>query len=141
MNVAVFGNCNGQGGAQTAFRRLVDFLMMEGHQVCTIAIGGPDASLSGKDSFHLRIDATAPHLKMYRVLEAIVENRRHKIDRFVSVGLARTSSIIARLLPRTTFRLCQDFISGRALADPLLASSNWGFDALAVQSPSMMKPL
>jgi len=139
MEIIVFGNAIGQGGAQTAFRRLVDFLIAEGHSVGAIAIAQEaDPPFLCAPSFYDRIDGSKLFQKVRQLSRSAIRSRGHKPGIFISVGLAKASSMIARFLPRRTFRVCQDFISDRALADPLLACSNRAFDAIAVQSPSMI---
>lgn len=144
MNILVFGNGSGYGGAQTAFRRLVDFLLADGHAVgviCLLSVG-EEFPAGVKTPFASRIGNEAPRLrKLIETLRAARRARRHAPDLFITVGLAKSANLIARFLPRRTFRVCQDFISGRSANDSLLVSSTRAFDALAVQAPSMVGAL
>ena len=145
MNLVVFGNACGFGGAQTAFRRLVEFFISEGHSVGVIGVVEEKDVLPGNNqaTFSKRIDfSTDSRVKKFRqTFGAAVSARRHSPGLFVSVGLARSASVIARFLPGQTFRVAQDFICGRGVNDPLLLTTNRAFDALAVQAPSMVGAL
>ena len=145
MKIVVFGNCSGFGGAQTAFRRLVEFLVEDRHLVGVIGLSDREDNLpmSERTAFGVRVapGKTSPLRKLTQVLRATAATRRHGPEIFVAVGLAHSAAFIARRLPRKTFRICQDFIFGRQTSDPLLLSANRAFDALAVQSPSMVEAL
>jgi glycosyltransferase involved in cell wall biosynthesis len=145
MNIVVFGNGTGFGGAQTAFRRLVDFLISEGHSVGIVSLSGKHEEFFGNSSaaFQSRIDypEDSRARKVAQTLRAAMRARRHRPELFIAVGLAKSANMVARLFPKTTFRVCQDFIFGRHRDDPLLRSADRSFDALAVQSPSMVGAL
>lgn len=145
MRIVVFGNCSGFGGAQTAFRRLVEFLIEDRHLVGVIGLGdkADQLPMAERAVFATRIgsQAASPVRKLGQTLRAALRARRHRPEIFIAVGLANSAAVIARVLPRRTFRVCQDFIFGRRTNDPLLVSANRTFDALAVQSPSMLNAL
>lgn len=145
MNVVVFGNSCGFGGAQTAFRQLVEFFLREKYNVGTLGLVGPNDSLpgAGRAAFSVRIDdgSEIGYIKGRQILAAALAARRHKPAMFVSVGLARSSCMLARLMPSSTFRVAQDFIYGRNASDRLLTVTSRAFDALAVQAPSMIGAL
>jgi glycosyltransferase involved in cell wall biosynthesis len=67
--------------------------------------------------------------------------RRFAPDVFVCVGLGKTANFIARALPFSTFTIAQDFIHGRFANDPLLESAANAFDAIGVQTPTMVTAL
>ena len=137
MKIVVFGNSCGYGGAQTAFRRLIDFLASEGHALGIIGLVGhqdrlPERSDTG---FSVRLDdSTSQIRKFHQLLCAVQRARRFAPVLFVGVGLAKSANFIGRCLSRNTFRLAQDIIFGRNLNDPLLASLKH-LNALAVQAP------
>jgi glycosyltransferase involved in cell wall biosynthesis len=145
MKVVVFGNCSGLGGAQTSFRRLVDFFVAAGHGVGVIGLthSAAELPLRGKTAFAVRVNEgnASPVRKVAQTLRAAARARYYEPEIFVAVGLAKSASIIAQLLASRTFRICQDFIYGRKIDDPLLRSCLRGFDALAVQAPSMVSAL
>lgn len=141
MKVVVFGNAMGLGGAQTAFRRFTDFLVSEGHETGVVGLVGPEDQLPGHGNslFEARIENTSPSVarKLWQTVRAGGAARGYQPHFFISVGLANSASMIARMLPRRTFRVCQDFIYGRSIVDRQLVSGTRGFHALAVQAPSM----
>jgi glycosyltransferase involved in cell wall biosynthesis len=147
MNIVVFGNATGWGGAQTAFRRLVDFLAADGHSVGIIGLVKAEDKLptSGgrRPAFALRIEnQMGSHVKkLAQTLWAGLRARQFRPHFFVSIGLMKSSALIARMLPEETFCIGQEFICGRDINDPLMKSAVRSFDALAVQSPSMIDVL
>jgi len=144
MKIVVFGNGCGFGGAQTAFRRLVDFFANEGHSVGVIGLVRKDDVLPVKDKavFAMRLNNDSWRIiKLNQILRATQRARGFKPDLFVAVGLAKSADLIARYLPEESFRIAQDFIFGRSPDDPLLKPLRYRFHALAVQAPSMMAPL
>jgi glycosyltransferase involved in cell wall biosynthesis len=147
MNIVAFGNATGFGGAQTAFRRLVDFLVGDGHSLGIIGLVGPEDKLpvtgSRPPEFALRIENQPgkPQKKLAQTLWAGWRARQYRPRCFISVGLAQSSALIARILPAGTFCIGQEFISGRHLNEPVMKSAVRSFDALAVQTPSMIGAL
>jgi len=144
MKIVVFGNGCGFGGAQTAFRRLVDFFASEGHSIGVIGVVRKDDVLPSHDkaAFAVRLNNDSWRIiKLNQTLHAAERARRFAPDLFVTVGLAKSAVLIARYLPRQTFRLAQDFIFGRSLDDPLFKPLRHTFHALAVQASSMIAPL
>ena len=144
MKIVVFGNNSGFGGAQTAFRQLVKFLVTEGHSVGVIALANGKEGTTGfsQTAFQAKIEDNGLHIcKLAQVIRASLVARRFSPEIFITVGLAQSAALIARLLPQKTFCICQDFIYGRSVSDPLLKASAPVFDALAVQAPSMVAPL
>jgi glycosyltransferase involved in cell wall biosynthesis len=149
MKMLIIGNANGLGGAQTAFRKLVEFALNENDvEAGVISINDkPDWPVHWNciatrwrlpftsDSFAAKIG------KSTRLLQIAVAARRFAPDVFVTVGLAQSANLIARFLPQATFKFGQDFIHGRAADEPLLAASATAFDAIAVQAPSMVEAL
>ena len=140
----LLGNCNGFGGAQTAFRRLADFLVTAGHETAIIGICEKRTDLG-------KVSASGPHCQLspislnlpnrcQRVWEFLLAARTAKAfrpDMFITVGLTRSGGRIAQCFDRKTFKVCQDFIYGRSVDDPLLKQSCACFDSLVVQTPAM----
>jgi len=138
------GNAEGLGGAQTAFRKLVDFLTKEGHEVGAIAIA--DSNEGPETHLPLLFNKRVPHSKSLftkpiALWSAAKAAQRSVPKVFIAVGPAKSASLISKSLPRSTYKVCQDFIYGRNAADPLLRDSIEAFDAIAVQAPSMLAPL
>ena len=144
MKIVVFGNGSGFGGAQTAFRRLVDFLTSDGHEVGVIGLvrKGDVLPATGKTTFGLRVNYEGWSIsRLIQTLRAARVARRFAPDLFVTVGLAKSAELIARHLSKLAYRIAQDFIFGRTPNDPLLSRLPYTFDALAVQAPSMIDEL
>lgn len=149
MKILIIGNANGLGGAQTAFRKLVDFALNEkGVEVGVISITDqPDVPAQwnhltmqrrlpfASDSFPAKIG------KQSHLLRIAMAARQFAPDVFITVGLAQSANMIARFLPQKTFTVAQDFICGRPADDPLLVASAAAFDAIAVQAPAMVDAL
>jgi glycosyltransferase involved in cell wall biosynthesis len=146
MKILVLGNCVGLGGAQTAFRNFVKFLLRDGVEVAVIAICNGDTGLSTGDA-HLWTLAQSGTTwrsrlaKAFHVGRAAWLARSFAPDVFVSVGLARTANVIARALGSSCYTIAQDFIFGRSVDDPLLKSAASVFRAIGVQAPSMVAAL
>ena len=149
MKVLIMGNSNGLGGAQTAFRKLVDFSLDEsGVEAGVISITDQSDMpahwnrLAAQWQLPFASDSfVAKTGKQARLLQIAVATRRFAPDVFVTVGLAQSANLIARFLPRKTFKVAQDFIHGRAANDPLLTTSAAVFDAIAAQAPAMVDAL
>lgn len=149
MKTLIIGNSNGLGGAQTAFRKLVDFALAEsGYEVGVISITDQFDTPAhwnrcvaqwrlpfAGDSFMAK---AAKRASLFRIAAMA---RSFAPDRFVAVGLAQSANFIARFLSQTTIKVAQDFIYGRAANDPLLTASAAVFDFVAVQAPAMMDAL
>src|SRR5262249_45108307 len=141
MNVLVMGTGNGFGGAQTAFRGLIDFLRSEGHQTGGISISDKDDDVSNAISlaFYRRIDFHTNAWKCARTFMAATAARKFCPNVFIAVGLSQSADLVARLLSSSCYRICQDFIADRSLDDPYFNSSTQHFDAVAHQAPSMTR--
>jgi glycosyltransferase involved in cell wall biosynthesis len=143
MNVLVMGNGNGFGGAQTAFRGLIDFLRSEGCQTGVIWISDEENDIPNDHClvFNRRIEFSNTGVrglwKYARTLAAAVGARRFSPDLFIAVGLSKSADLVAKILPSGCYRICQDFIAGRSFDDPFFVSSTRHFDAVAHQTPSM----
>ena len=134
MKIVVFGNGRGFGGAQQAFRGLIDFLVADGHSVGVIGLVGSNDVLPGNKSLNFASRLNEESWRMVKVAQTLCAARRcrrFKPELFVAVGLAKSAELIARCLPRKTFRIAQDFIFGRSPNDPLLKRLPSAFDALA----------
>jgi glycosyltransferase involved in cell wall biosynthesis len=144
--ILVMGHSDGQGGAQTAFKKLCAFTSSEGHVLKIIVLS--NYSLN-KQAFHRqellgRIAYTGSRLllpvrKILHLLFVAFKALQFKPDIFVSVGLNNSSNMMARILSKECFKVGQDFIAQRSIEDPVWASSRKVMDALVVQAPSMLK--
>ncbi|MEQ1747872.1 MAG: glycosyltransferase [Prosthecobacter sp.] len=147
MRLLIIGNNSGTGGAQTAFRKLCEFLCNEGHEVFVIALQSQNSSFPiSATHTSIKIDAESTSLiakfrKCLKLIGAGRQARRFAPDVFIAVGLAKSASFIASRLSNKTFSVAQDFIHGRLIDDPLLVGTLTSFDALAVQSPAMVPAL
>jgi len=145
MKILVFGNSNGMGGSQTAFRRLIEVLFSMGHELAIIGVGsdGPLIRSEQHPTFSRKIPAD-PKLKWKKLQTTILAGmlgRRFAPNLFISVGLSQAACVIARCLPKSTFCVAQDFIFGRHPDDNILRKCYRSFNALAVQAPSMLDAL
>ena len=152
IRVTVFGNDNGVGGAQTAFRRLVKFLRDEEYYVNAISVGrrDEDADDSEPDSLDGITIATLPTntrsisatiRKLTCCILAALRLRAIKPNFFITVGLSESAGFISSLLPSTTRRIAFDFIADRDMSSRIVKSTLRRFDDIAVQSPSMRTAL
>jgi glycosyltransferase involved in cell wall biosynthesis len=143
MKVLVMGNGEGFGGAQTAYRGLIDFLREEGHQAGGISITSGDDGIPDTDSlaFYHQIGQESNagrRLRKYgRTLLAAIAARKFRPEVFIAVGLSRSADLVAALLTFDCYRICQDFIASRPFEDSYFKSSTRHFDAVAHQAPSM----
>lgn len=139
------GHSDGQGGAQTAFRKLCAFTSSEGYVLKIIVLSNYSLSKQSFKSDQLlgRIAYTGSRLllpirKALHLLFVAFKALQFKPDIFVSVGLNNSSNLMARILGKGCFKVGQDFIAKRSLEDPVWASSRKVMDALVVQAPSML---
>ncbi|MCC8408166.1 glycosyltransferase [Mucilaginibacter sp. UR6-1] len=144
-NVLLMGHVDGLGGAQIAYRELIDFVKAEGHNLRIINItddknGG---RLTDADLVLGRIEHKTPGLvdkvKKYRsLLSAAKQARSFKPDVFVSIGLSNSSNFITRYLSNDCFKIAQDFIANRSKEEEIWNKSRGSFNGIAVQAPSML---
>jgi glycosyltransferase involved in cell wall biosynthesis len=146
MNILVMGNGSGFGGAQTAFRSLIGFLQLEGHRIGSISITdeSEDIPNAGSLALYRRIDFQANTgargiRKCGRTVVAAAAARKFGPNLFIAIGLSHSANLVARFLPSSCYRICQDFVAGRSLDDPYFESSTRYFDAVAHQAPSMTR--
>ena len=148
QKILVFGSGAGLGGAQTAFRELLGFLLSEGHTVGAIAVADSDDGVPRLRNLalHHRVPASRASLRgLARKIRAMMIARNAACsffpDVFISVGLSQTGSFLARQLGYACFSVCQDFIAGRSSTDTALTKALNSFNALVLQSPSMVQNL
>lgn len=141
------GNNSGAGGAQTAFRKLCEFCCSEGHEVSTITLPTMSfswpapATLTSTNRGAESRSSIAMIWKYLKLARASRDAKRFAPDVFIAVGLAKSANFVASHLNKKTYSVSQDFIYGRRIDDPLLVTTLASFDALAVQSPSMIPAL
>jgi len=139
------GHTDGQGGAQTAFKKLCAFTTNEGHLVKIIVLSNNKISKQPFERQELlgRIAYTGSRLfllvkKALDILNVGMKARQFQPDIFVSVGLNNSSNVIARFLGKRCFKLGQDFIAKRTSEDQVWESSHKVMDGLVFQAPSML---
>jgi glycosyltransferase involved in cell wall biosynthesis len=146
VKLLLIGKDTGYGGLQTAFRQLVSFLQEEGHLVGVISITDDDDDKFGG------LDHVALRMTIFRTNKTIADKSKKLIDGvnaarkarnfdaeiLVAIGLSNSANLIARYQRDRTFKLCLDVIADRSDGDPHLKRAARRFDAIAVQSPSMM---
>jgi glycosyltransferase involved in cell wall biosynthesis len=144
--ILLMGHSDGQGGAQTAFKKLCAFTSSEGHVLKIIVLSNHSLSKQSFQSEQLlgRIAYTGSRLllpikKALHLLFVASKALQFKPDIFVSVGLNNSSNLMARILGKDCFKVGQDFIAQRSLEDPVWASSRKVMDGLVVQAPSMLE--
>ena len=143
--ILLMGHSDGQGGAQTAFKKLCAFTSSEGHVLKIIVLSNHSLSKQSFQSDELlgRIAYTGSRLllpirKALDLLFVAIKALQFKPDIFVSVGLNNSSNMVARILGKDCFKVGQDFIAQRSQEDPVWASSRKVMDGLVVQAPSML---
>jgi glycosyltransferase involved in cell wall biosynthesis len=144
--VLVMGHTDGQGGAQTAFRELFNFIRREGYDVKLIALTDNITREQPYDADHLlgRIAHEGKpgilHIrKIFGLAWAAFRARRFKPDIFICVGLNNSSNLIARFAGDQCFKIGQDFIAGRSGEDAIWKSAGKALDGIALQAPSMLE--
>lgn len=144
--ILLMGHSDGQGGAQTAFKKLCEFTLNEGHDVKIIVLSNHELSKQPFKGEYLlgRIAYTGSRLllpirKALDVLKVGIKARLFQPDIFVCVGLNTSSNRIARFLSKRCFKVGQDFIAKRTIEDPIWVSSRKTMDGLVVQAPSMLR--
>lgn len=144
-NILLMGHVDGLGGAQIAYRELIDFVKAEGHNLKTINItDSKDGGHAGDAHLVLgRIQHKTPgvveKVKKYRsLLKAGKQASRFRPDVFVSIGLSNSSNFITRYLNNSCFKIAQDFIANRSKEEEIWNKSRNSFNGIAVQAPSML---
>jgi glycosyltransferase involved in cell wall biosynthesis len=143
--ILLMGHTDGQGGAQTAFKKLCEFTLQEGHDVKIIVLS--DSKLSQqpfqREELLGRIAYTGSRVRLafkktIGVLNVGIKAWRFRPDVFVCVGLNNSSNIVAKFLGKHCFKAGQDFIANRTIDDPTWVTSRKTMDGLVVQAPSML---
>lgn len=139
------GHVDGLGGAQIAYRELIDFVKAEGHNLKVINITDDKNGGRAADASHIlgRIEHKTPGLfdkvKKYRsLLSAAKQAKSFKPDVFVSIGLSNSSNFITHYLNNNCFKIAQDFIANRSQKEEIWNKSRSSFNGIAVQAPSML---
>lgn len=145
QKILIIGHFDGRGGAQTAFRRLHEFIISSGYPADVILI--TDDS-SGKVSCNqqlplVRITHRAHGFRLkifkwFQLFSAGMKARSYKPDVFITVGLSNSANFVAQWLDVHCYKIAQDFIANRDTNDPMWVSSLRVFDGVVVQSPSML---
>lgn len=143
--ILIMGHSTGQGGAQTAFKKLCAFTTAEGHDVKIIVLSNSNLQhqpfnrreLLGKIAY-TGSKYILPVRKAMDVLFLARKVIKFKPEIFITVGLNNSSNLIARVLGKGCFKVAQDFIANRTLEDPVWRSSQSVMDGLVVQAPSML---
>lgn len=144
--IVLLGHIDGHGGAQTAFKRLVEFAMSENYDFRVIALTNQnqDSWLSDKKCFLLDTiiyQAPSTRLKLKKLIGiyvAGIKARLFKPDIFVTVGLNNTANTLARIIGGSAFKIAQDFNADRMPDDKLWHKSKLVNDGIALQAPSMI---
>lgn len=140
--ILVVGHAGEIGGAQTAFRKLTEFLVNDGHDVRLVAISDSDASGAAAPVLetiphHLSMTAAAGR-KARRLLAAAWKTKRFGPEVMICVGLNKTALLLRRFVPKSCHTLAQDFIADRTYGEPVWRETLARFHAIAMQSPSMV---
>ena len=147
MKILVYGNADGFGGAQTAFLELIRFLIAEGHDVGALVVSKGSRELNSDSASRLRLQLRTRGndanklARLMRLVKVAVLARRFEPAVFVSVGLSLGASLVALVLRKRCYKVCQEFITGRRRSDGLLRTTSIAFDALAVQAPEIQRQL
>jgi hypothetical protein len=142
--ILLMGHTDGLGGAQTAYRKLFDFVEQAGYEVKIINITDrkPDEQPFGGVALMGQVEHKASGLqkikKYWSLILSGVRARLYNPDIFVSIGLSNSSNFISKFLPSHCFKIAQDFIADRSQAEDIWTSSRENFNGIAVQAPSML---
>jgi glycosyltransferase involved in cell wall biosynthesis len=139
------GHIDGYGGAQTAFRKLHDFIKGEGYMVKVITVTNKAREeqpftreeLLGRIVHH-GSRPTVLIKKTVGCLYAGMRAWRFQPDIFVCVGLNNSANLIARFLGSKCFKIGQDFIARRPLDDKIWYASRAVLNGIGLQAPSML---
>lgn len=144
--VALFGNNNGHGGAQEAYRRLVRYLINRGMSVKTVSVGATPITDIDREMFQRTdiailptstSDLTSIAWKSFGVLKAATFLLREKPDVFICVGLSSAATFIGRAIRSHTATMAYDFIADRSSDDPRFRKALANFDIVGLQAPIM----
>lgn len=139
------GHVDGTGGAQTALRKLFEFIESEGYLVKVVIITdnhqrtnylGDEVVLG--EIPHSTLNFKTRLFKWLVLLHTSIRSRIFGPDIFITVGLSNSANFISRFLKKNCFTIGQDFIANRPIDDNLWKTSTDALDALAVQAPSML---
>jgi glycosyltransferase involved in cell wall biosynthesis len=145
-NLVIMGHFDGYGGSQTAFRKLVEFALEEGHQVKVIAVSDyPERVLNSYSNKNVL--GVIPHhtggiwprlKKMLRLANICFSVKFSDYDSFITVGFNNSANLLAGFFPKKCFKIGQDFIANRSVNDPILLKSQKILDGIALQAPAML---
>ncbi len=149
MRIALLGNCHGLGGGPTHYRLLADFLVAEGHDLRTVAVADPNDTLPEgvprKWMMRLRSTAERSTQKFAKALEflrAAASLKAHRPELFIAVGYGGSYPRFAQLIGNECFRFYHELFLSTSRdstgEDRVRQSQIRTFDAVAVQSPSMV---
>lgn len=147
MKILIIANSHGAGGGTTHFQLLTKFLAGEGHQVFAIGVGDEDKFLPEAEGLagRARLPQTARGLggkvkKAAVYLGIARQAKKFRPDLFLGIGYGKSYVRLAKMLKGSAFAFFQDLIYAPTPGDPLITSLVDAFDAVAVQSPAMVKP-
>ncbi|MBY0425349.1 MAG: hypothetical protein K2Q22_06915, partial [Cytophagales bacterium] len=143
--IVIMGHIDGYGGAQTAFRKLVEFLSFEGHDIRAILITDyPNSTYDERRVIGVIRHRAFKIQKVWKIIQLIQTGLRLRMfnpELFISVGLSSSSNFLSHFLKDSSFTLGQDFIANRSVNDRLYFESFSALNAIVVQSPSMLNGL
>ena len=141
LSICVLGPNDGIGGSQTAFRQLVKFLIEDGHSVGAVSISEESRTSLHGVTFEAIVPRSnrAPDLlnKAFLAWRAGLRCRSVRPDVLISIGLSGQGNLLARMLGKGTFCICQDLSHGRTASDRRLRRAARIFHGIAPQAPSM----
>jgi len=147
VKILIIANSHGAGGGTTHFQLLTRFLVEEGHEVFAIGVGDEDkylpdaAGLAGL----ARLPQTAASLggkakKALAFFDITKRAKKFAPDLYFGIGYGKSYIRLANSLKGRAFTFFQDLIYAPTPGDPLITALAETFDAVAVQSPAMVKP-
>ncbi len=140
--VLIAGPVGSRGGLQTALIELWVLLRKKRKQVKVITYGASHEKIFGSDTLHElkqtrnaagKILAGGADLAL-----AVARARAFNPDLFVAVGLSNSWCIVSACLRRSCLRVGQEVIANRSGSELLARLAASSFDAIGVQSPSMV---
>jgi glycosyltransferase involved in cell wall biosynthesis len=145
MKILVAGSCQGMGGCQTYFRLLTKFLVKEHHEVFAVGIGDSDTFFpiiyglfSAKRIPHTATNPVTKTNKIIQLSLLIGVIKKFKPEMYIAVAYGDAYAAMARALKKGAFSFYHEVMTDFSLKDTVRLRMIKSFDAIAVQSASIM---
>src|SRR5215831_7462477 len=95
MKIVVIGANEGMGGAQTAYRELLSFLVRRGAEVGAISIADKNEPINLELVFQTQVESSRSLQKIASSVAAFLSVRRFRPKFLISVGLSDVGCLLA----------------------------------------------